>query len=93
MLHLSPPAERPALRLRLERAADRLQSGIDLLTEGGGWLPLLHSQEGDSQTLWPGSPPFQDAQQLAHQERTIFATGKTGGGHWSVAIEQDHAER
>lgn len=93
MLQLPPLQIDSSLRLRLEQVGDRLHSAIDVTDRAGLTVNLLSSLEGDAESPWPLSPPFQDAQQMAETGNIIFATGRAGSGHWSAAIELDHEGR
>ncbi|NOY29621.1 MAG: hypothetical protein GXP28_05425 [Planctomycetes bacterium] len=57
-------------------------------THGGQPVPLLESIEGSPEDHFPASPPLVD---LHQQDETIFLTGATTAGHWSMSIESEES--
>ena len=80
--------QRGPLRIGFHWHRDRFAHSISVEREGRSF-PLLASCEGDEHADWPPSPPLQE---LHFEERSTgrvaLLVGCTGGGHWSLAIEE-----
>ena len=52
-------------------------------------LPIMASVEGDSEQVWPSSPPLQDLSfhKLPTGHLAVLAVGMAGNSHWSLAWE------
>jgi len=71
------------IRIEFHRTGDRFSHTI-LGLHNGQAEPLLESIEGGPEDRFPPSPPLAE---LHKQGETIFLTGATHAGHWSMSIE------
>lgn len=61
-----------------------------LLRETDSERLILSSVEGDNDSIWPPSPPFQDLskEDLGHTV-AVMGVGMAGKSHWSVAVSEE----
>jgi hypothetical protein len=81
------------LCVRYRRLDDRLAHEIGTLN-GDSFYPVLESIEGTPADAWPASPPMQQIVEEsigASLSPVLLGVGLSGNGHWSIAIESQHA--
>lgn len=76
-------AQGQRLRVEFQRNGDRFEHTI-LGVRDGEETPLLKSIEGTSDEIAPASPPFAE---LHRQGETVFLSGATTLGHWSMSVQ------
>lgn len=65
---------------------DRFTHEIGLIT-GARRIPVLLSCEGNSNDIWPSSPPLQQIHcQEVQQGPVLFGVGMSGGSHFSTSM-------
>jgi len=72
------------VRVEFHKRGDRYGHTI-FRVRNGEEVPLLESVEGTPEAIAPTSPPFAD---LHQQGETIFLSGATTYGHWSMSVEE-----
>jgi hypothetical protein len=74
---------------------DRYEHSI-CVVKRGVIVPLLESVEGDAETHWPPSPPFQHLSEPTVKgesavEKVTMLTGGAGKSHWAMCVSaRDH---
>ena len=71
------------LRIEFHWLGDRFGHTL-FAVNGSDSTRLLESVEGTSDDVFPPSPPIAE---LHQQNDTLFLTGATTAGHWSVSVE------
>jgi hypothetical protein len=76
------------LRVTFVKTADRWQHAIERVC-GQTAEMILTSVEGDPNSAWPVSPPFQELSEetLPDGRAVFFLVGRAGTSHWSASIE------
>jgi len=82
---LPPPiaVSQEGVRVEFRWTGDRFSHTICAVKSGQTEL-LLESIEGNPADSFPASPPFVE---LHQQGETLFLTGATAAGHWSMSVE------
>lgn len=77
-------------RVQFSRVGDRYAHAIYLL-DGDTEICVLESTEGDSNDIWPPSPPLQalEFEKWTDGRRLALLVGMAGRNHWSVSAELD----
>lgn len=71
------------IRVRFRWSGDRFKHVID-----AGGRVVAESVEGDSDSLWPPSPPIQQLSLETLDGRpTLLGVGAAGRSHWSVSVQ------
>ncbi len=76
-------AKGQGVRVEFQKNGDRFGHTISGVRDGEATL-LLKSIEGTPNEIAPSSPPFAE---LHQQGETIFLSGATTLGHWSMSVE------
>ncbi len=71
------------IRALFQKSGDRFRHTIFSVRDGVA-VPLLMSVEGTPNEVVPSSPPFAE---LHQQDKTLFLSGATTQGHWSMSVE------
>ncbi len=76
-------AQGQGLRVEFQKQGDRFSHKIFAVSNANAQL-LLESIEGPPNEVAPPSPPFTE---LHQQQDTLFLTGATTLGHWSMSVQ------
>jgi hypothetical protein len=78
-----------ALRIRFQKRFDRFTHVLEWV-DADRVIPMMESVIGDSKDAWPIDVPLQEVvlESIGKDQRAVaLGVGKSGYGHWSIAVE------